>query len=105
MTTLLFVVLFAIYCAFKMNRSNPVAALVANVVWLVACAGLVFYRQNWYFAAGALAAAGNVAWMALGQKLPLVANWKSYAKTAVSSLLFWPLATFDQVYAWLASKL
>jgi hypothetical protein len=88
-----------------MVRTNPVPVLVANIVWLVACAYLVFVKQDWYFGAGAALAVANVAWMALGQKLALLANWKQYAKTAVSSLLFWPLATFDQVYAWLAPKL
>ena len=105
MTTLLFVVLFAIWCALHMVRTNPVPVLVANIVWLVACAYLVFVKQDWYFGAGAALAVANVAWMALGQKLRYSLTGSNMRRPQFHRFYSGLLLLFDQVYAWLAPKL
>lgn len=104
-TTVLFLCVYGLYCARTASKGKPLPWEIANIVALVAAGVLLCWKQDIYFLVGALTAAGFVAYQALAVKLPLLANWKTYAKVAVESLLFWPVPAFEAAYAWLVSKL
>ena len=105
MLTLMFLAVYAVWAWFHVTKTKPLAWMVANAVVLAAGAFLCWHNQNVYFLVGAFAAVGFVAYQALAVKLPLLANWTSYAKLVVSSLLFWPVGVFEEVYNYLSPKL
>lgn len=104
--TLVFLALYALYAYFHTDKTKPTAWMVGDVAWLV-LAGLLFWKmQDFYMWIGVGVAAGSVAYNYFVNKLPLAtANVWTYAKTALTCLVFWPVSVFEEVYAKLGAKI
>lgn len=88
-----------------MNRAKPLLWMVANVVWLVAAGALSYFMQNMFCVIGVVAAATAVGVAFFGKKLPVKGNLGLYFKMVLSNLFFWPVEVFEEIYAYLPSKL
>lgn len=100
-----FFVLYGLYAFFKVNRSKPVAWMVANIVWLVGMAAMALFMPHLYMVAGVVAAVASVGVALFQQKLPLMSNLLTYGKMVVKNLLFFPVEVFEEAYGYLSSKL
>lgn len=112
---LIVVALLGLYAFFKVDRTKTTAWMVANVVWLVACAYLCVGHVNWYLFGGIAAAVVNAAISLFGggasvstvvSEVPsFFSHLMTYAKSFFKMVFVWPVSVFEMVYGALKSHL